>query len=109
MPGVPSASGSRMWSRWRDEITFDRLQKVPSRARCSGRRLGSIRVTGESGVGRCSCPPRSFWDGAGCPASVCLDWLLSARQKLHGDGVLGTRLRELLAVFFNDLEGSFLR
>nr|CAB3496564.1 unnamed protein product [Digitaria exilis] len=28
MPGVPSASGSGIWSRRRDEITFDRLQKV---------------------------------------------------------------------------------
>ena len=30
-----------------------------------------------------------------------------SRQKLHGDGVSGTRLRELPAGF-NDLEGSFL-
>ena len=49
MPGVLSTSGSGMWSRRWDEITFDRLQKVPSRARCSGRKLGSIRVMGGSG------------------------------------------------------------
>ncbi|WVZ56124.1 hypothetical protein U9M48_006701 [Paspalum notatum var. saurae] len=37
MPGVASASGSGIWSRLRDEITFDRLQKfwndLPSQAR----------------------------------------------------------------------------
>ncbi|CAN6320798.1 unnamed protein product [Urochloa humidicola] len=37
MPGVPSASGSGIWSRRRDEITFDRLQKfwndLPPQAR----------------------------------------------------------------------------
>ena len=110
MPGVPSASGSGMWSRRRDEIMFDRLQKVPSRARCSGRRLGSIRVMGGSGVGRCSCPPCSFCDQAGCPSIVWLDFfysLLVSSQKLREDGVSVTWLRELPAGF-NDLEVSFL-
>jgi hypothetical protein len=50
MTGVPaetavaSASGSGIWSRRRDEITFDRLQKVRSRARCSGAMVALIRV-----------------------------------------------------------------
>ncbi|KAL6596328.1 hypothetical protein ACP70R_047692 [Stipagrostis hirtigluma subsp. patula] len=37
MPGVASPSGSGIWSRRRDEITFDRLQKVFDNARARER------------------------------------------------------------------------
>jgi hypothetical protein len=51
MPGVASAAGSGIWSRRRDEITFDRLQKVPSRALCFVRSQSSIWVVGIGGGG----------------------------------------------------------
>lgn len=63
MPGVASAAGSGIWSRRRDEITFDRLQKVPSRALGFVRSLSSIWVMGIGG-GSVLLPWRNFWDGA---------------------------------------------
>lgn len=88
MPGVPSASGSGIWSRRRDEITFDRLQKVRSR----GRRLGSIRVMANRGlVGACARRVISGTELGALPAFGLIGCSrLASHQKLHGDGVLGT-------------------
>jgi|UPI00022121F4 hypothetical protein len=64
MPGVASAAGSGIWSRRRDEITFDRLQKVPSRALCFVRSLCSIWVMW-IGARSVLLTRRCFWDEAG--------------------------------------------